>query len=107
MLSKRQARFGIVEPAAKPSSTPAKPTGTAAPAAGAAAAAGIKKSGLVLDAAEEEKKRKRAAKFGLPSVCFLPFCLLNWFDIWRLCRNCCFIVLTALFCFCSYSCITC
>ena len=73
MLSKRQARFGIVEPAAKPSSTPAKPTGTAAPAAGAAAAAGVKKSGLVLDAAEEEKKRKRAAKFGLPSVCFLLF----------------------------------
>lgn len=69
MLSKRQARFGIVEPAAKSSSTPAKPAGTAAPAAGAAAAS-AKKSGLVLDAAEEEKKRKRAAKFGVPSVCF-------------------------------------
>ncbi|KAF9280483.1 hypothetical protein BGZ88_012166 [Linnemannia elongata] len=67
VLSKRQARFGIVEPAAKSSSTPAKPAGTAAPAAGAAAAS-VKKSGLVLDAAEEEKKRKRAAKFGVPSA---------------------------------------
>ncbi|KAF8929084.1 hypothetical protein BGZ47_001281 [Haplosporangium gracile] len=66
VLSKRQARFGIVEPAAKASSTPAKAVGTTIPAA--AAASGIKKSGLVLDAAEEEKKRKRAAKFGLPSA---------------------------------------
>ncbi|KAF9140151.1 hypothetical protein BGX30_006958 [Mortierella sp. GBA39] len=66
VLSKRQARFGVVEPAAK-LSTPAKPAGTAAPATSAAAAS-VKKSGLVLDAAEEEKKRKRAAKFGLPSA---------------------------------------
>ncbi|KAF9152088.1 hypothetical protein BG015_005779 [Linnemannia schmuckeri] len=63
LLSKRQARFGIVEPAVKASSTPVKPVGTTAPAAG-----GVKRSGLVLDAAEEEKKRKRAAKFGLPSA---------------------------------------
>ncbi|KAG0294759.1 hypothetical protein BGZ96_000513 [Linnemannia gamsii] len=66
VLSKRQARFGIVAPAAK-ESTPAKPAGTAASAAGVAAA-GVKPSGIVLDAAEEEKKRKRAAKFGLTSA---------------------------------------
>lgn len=75
MLSKRQARFGVVAPDVK-ESTPAKTTTTTAPAAGAAAA-GVKKSGLVLDPAEEEKKRKRAAKFGLPSVSFL--CLIAQF----------------------------
>jgi hypothetical protein len=35
-----------------------------------------------LDAEEEEKRRKRAAKFGTPSVCccFLCFCLLAHSD---------------------------
>ncbi|KAG0378911.1 hypothetical protein BGX24_002405 [Mortierella sp. AD032] len=61
VLSKRQERFGTVAPAAK-TSTPAKPASTTP------AAAGAKRPSVAVDAAEEEKRRKRAAKFGLPSA---------------------------------------
>ncbi|KAG0267827.1 hypothetical protein BGZ95_002736 [Linnemannia exigua] len=62
VLSKRQERFGTVAPAAK-ATTPAKPAGTTP-----TAAAGAKRPSVAVDAAEEEKRRKRAAKFGLPSA---------------------------------------
>ncbi|KAF9184153.1 hypothetical protein BGZ51_003517 [Haplosporangium sp. Z 767] len=59
VLLKRQERFGIQAPAAKPSAA----TGVAKPTATSKTT--TKASIYTLDAAEEEKKRKRAAKFGL------------------------------------------
>ncbi|KAG0052377.1 hypothetical protein BGZ83_002671 [Gryganskiella cystojenkinii] len=62
VLSKRQERFGITAPVAKPTtSTTSSSSSATTPAAKGPAAA---KNLYALDAAEEEKKRKRAAKFG-------------------------------------------
>ncbi|KAF9925007.1 hypothetical protein FBU30_005141 [Linnemannia zychae] len=54
VLAKRQERFGVVVADTKKSTV--------------ANAGEAKKPSFILDAAEEEKKRKRAAKFGLPTA---------------------------------------
>ncbi|KAG0324769.1 hypothetical protein BG004_003368, partial [Podila humilis] len=71
VLSKRAARFGIATPTTTSTTTSSSSTTTTATATTTKptttkATAGTKHSLYKLDEAEEEKKRKRAAKFGAP-----------------------------------------